>query len=357
MSIQTLITGTGSCIPSTVRSNETFLDHQFLNTDGTPFSGDNREIIKKFHAITGIEERRYASPSENASDMAVIAALAAIESAVIDKETLDYIVVAHNFGDVKIGSVQGDMLPSLASRVKNKLHISNPNCVAYDLLFGCPGWVQGVIQAEAYLKSGMAKKVLVIGTEALSRVTDPSDRDSMIYADGAGACVLESKTDRHGFGVLSHAAQTFAGEEVDYLFFGPSYNTNEDRRISYIKMHGRKIYEFALNNVPKAMKAALDKSGVSISEVKKIFLHQANEKMDEAIVKRFFRLYKMPVPKEVMPMCIHKLGNSSVATVPTLLDLVLKGKMEPHDVQKGDVILLASVGAGMNINAVVYRCT
>jgi 3-oxoacyl-[acyl-carrier-protein] synthase-3 len=283
--------------------------------------------------------------------------LAAIESAVIDKETLDYIVVAHNFGDVKIGSVQGDMLPSLASRVKNKLHISNPNCVAYDLLFGCPGWVQGVIQAEAYLKSGMAKKVLVIGTEALSRVTDPSDRDSMIYADGAGACVLESKTDRHGFGVLSHAAQTFAGEEVDYLFFGPSYNTNEDRRISYIKMHGRKIYEFALNNVPKAMKAALDKSGVSISEVKKIFLHQANEKMDEAIVKRFFRLYKMPVPKEVMPMCIHKLGNSSVATVPTLLDLVLKGKMEPHDVQKGDVILLASVGAGMNINAVVYRCT
>jgi len=247
------------------------------------------------------------------------------------------------------------MLPSLASRVKNKLKISNPNCVAYDLLFGCPGWVQGVIQAEAYLKSGMAKKVLVIGAEALSRVTDPSDRDSMIYADGAGACVLESKTDRHGFGVLSHAAQTFAGEEVDYLFFGPSYNTNEDRHISYIKMHGRKIYEFALNNVPNAMKAALDKSGVSISEVKKIFLHQANEKMDEAIVKRFFRLYKMPVPKEVMPMCIHKLGNSSVATVPTLLDLVLKGKMEPHDVQKGDVILLASVGAGMNINAVVYR--
>ena len=355
MSIQTLITGTGSSIPSTVRANETFLDHQFLNTDGTPFSGDNREIIKKFHAITGIEERRYASPSKNASDLAVIAALAAIESAAVDKETLDYIVVAHNFGDVKTGSVQGDMLPSLASRVKNKLKISNPNCVAYDLLFGCPGWVQGVIQAEAYLKSGMAKKVLVIGAEALSRVTDPSDRDSMIYADGAGACVLESKTDRHGFGVLSHAAQTFAGEEVDYLFFGPSYNTNEDSSISYLKMHGRKIYEFALNQVPNAMKAALDKSGVSISEVKKIFLHQANEKMDEAIVKRFFRLYKMPVPKEVMPMCIHKLGNSSVATVPTLLDLVLKGKMEPHDVQKGDVILLASVGAGMNINAVVYR--
>ena len=120
-------------------------------------------------------------------------------------------------------------------------------------------------------------------------------------------------------------------------------------------MYGRKIYEFAITNVPKAMKAALDKSGLSIDEVKKVFIHQANEKMDEAIIKRFYRLFKKPIPKGVMPMSIHKLGNSSVATVPTLLDLVLKGKIENQEVNKGDVIILASVGAGMNINAVVYR--
>ena len=118
---------------------------------------------------------------------------------------------------------------------------------------------------------------------------------------------------------------------------------------------GRKIYEFALVNVPLAMKSALDKSGVSIDEVKKIFIHQANEKMDEAIIKRFFRLFKKPVPEGIMPMSIHKLGNSSVATVPTLLDLVLKGEMENQEVKKGDIVIFTSVGAGMNLNAIVYR--
>ena len=121
-------------------------------------------------------------------------------------------------------------------------------------------------------------------------------------------------------------------------------------------MHGRKIYEFALKNVPQAMKTALDASGYSIDDVKKIFIHQANEKMDEAIVKRFYKLYKKSTPEGVMPMSIHKLGNSSVATVPTLLDMVLKGQIENQEVIKGDIIILASVGAGMNINAIIYKC-
>ena len=120
-------------------------------------------------------------------------------------------------------------------------------------------------------------------------------------------------------------------------------------------MHGRKIYEFALNNVPQAMKACLDNSGVDIKDVKKILIHQANEKMDEAIVKRFYRLYKTEMPEDIMPMSIHKLGNSSVATVPTLYDLILKNKLENHQINKGDVIIFASVGAGMHINAIVYK--
>ena len=130
---------------------------------------------------------------------------------------------------------------------------------------------------------------------------------------------------------------------------------NTDPNVRYIKMFGRKIYEFSLTNVPLAMKTALDKSGVDIKDVKKVFIHQANEKMDEAIIKRFFRLYKTPTPEHIMPMSIHLLGNSSVATVPTLLDLVYKGKLENHHLYKGDIIILASVGAGMNINAVVYK--
>ncbi len=349
-----LITGTGSCVPTIVKKNSDFLAHHFLNEDGLAFGSDNEIIIEKFHAITGIEERRYAENHLKASDLAFLASQEAISAANIDKNTLDYIIVAHNFGDVSKGTIQSDMLPSLASRVKNKLGIVNANCVAYDLIFGCPGWVQGVIQAESFIKSGLAKKVLVVGTETLSRVLDHSDRDSMIYSDGAGACVLESKESTTKNGILSRGAQTFSEDEINYLFFGKSYQKESDGT-GYIKMHGRKIYEFALNNVPQSMQKALDASGVSIHEVTKICIHQANEKMDEAIVKRFFRLYKLPVPKGVLPMSIHKLGNSSVATVPTLLDFILKGKMEGHQLVAGDVVILASVGAGMNINAVVYR--
>jgi len=352
--ISSKITGTGAFIPSVIKKNKDFLNREFLNEDGTTFSSDTDEIIEKFKAITGIEERRYAKPEFNASDLAFHAAENAIKDANINKEDLGYIIVAHNFGDVNEGSNQTDLLPSLATRVKHKLGIENPNCVAYDILFGCPGWVEAIIQAHAFMKAGMASKCLVIGAETLSRVVDENDRDSMIFSDGAGACILEV-TEEEGTGILSHASQTYAQEEAFFLYNGKSYNTSKENDTRYIKMLGRKIYEFALVNVPLAMKIALDKSGVSIDDVKKVFIHQANEKMDEGIIKRFFRLFKKKVPEGVMPMNIHKLGNSSVATVPTLLDLVLKGQIENQRVNKGDVVIFTSVGAGMSLNAIVYR--
>jgi 3-oxoacyl-[acyl-carrier-protein] synthase-3 len=352
--ISSKITGTGAFIPSVIKKNKDFLNKEFLNEDGTTFSSDTDEIIEKFKAITGIEERRYAKPEFNASDLAFHAAENAIKDANINKEDLGYIIVAHNFGDVNEGSNQTDLLPSLATRVKHKLGIENPNCVAYDILFGCPGWVEAIIQAHAFMKAGMASKCLVIGAETLSRVVDENDRDSMIFSDGAGACILEV-TEEEGTGILSHASQTYAQEEAFFLYNGKSYNTSKENDTRYIKMLGRKIYEFALVNVPLAMKIALDKSGVSIDDVKKVFIHQANEKMDEGIIKRFFRLFKKKVPEGVMPMNIHKLGNSSVATVPTLLDLVLKGQIENQRVNKGDVVIFTSVGAGMSLNAIVYR--
>lgn len=349
-----VITGIGSYLPEIKKENSAFLNHQFLNIDGVEILNNNEVIIEKFKDITGIEERRYANPKLNASDLGYFASLKAIEDAKVDPEELDYIILAHNFGDVKSAAIQSDILPSLATRVKHRLGIKNPNCVAYDILFGCPGWIEGLIQAHAFINSKMAKKALIIGAETLSRVIDKHDRDSMIYSDGAGACVLEFQENSNQ-GILSHATQTHTKDEAYFLFFGNSNNKEEDSDVRYIKMHGRKIYEFALNNVPKAMKTALDRSGVSINEVKKIFIHQANEKMDEAIIKRFYKLYKQSPPKGIMPMSIHELGNSSVATVPTLLDLVLKNQIENQSIEKGDIILLASVGAGMNINAVVYR--
>ena len=347
------ITGSGSYIPTEIVSNKDFAEHVFLNDDGTPFPHPNDIVAEKFLEITGIQERRYVTDDLLTSDIATIAARKAIEDSGIDPETLDYIIFAHNFGNVKKDAIQTDILPSLATRVKFDLRIQNPRCVAYDMLFGCPGWIEGVIQAQAFIKAGMAKKCLVIGAETLSRVVDLHDRDSMIYSDGAGATIIEA-TDEEG-GILAHETASFTYEEAYYLYFGNSFNKEHDPDVRYIKMHGRKIYEFALSNVPKAMKYCLEKSGVDISQVKKILIHQANEKMDEAIIQRFYKLHGQTPPNEIMPMSIHKLGNSSVATVPTLYDLLVKGNLENHSLNKGDVILFASVGAGMNINAIVYK--
>lgn len=347
------ITGTGSYIPDIIEKNENFQHHEFLNSDGSTINHSNGVIIEKFQAITGIRERRYANPDLNSSDMAFFAADLAIVDSKINPETLDYIIVAHNYGDVKTDSHQSDTVPSIASRVKHLLGIKNPKCVAYDILFGCPGWVEAVIQAKAFIKAGMAKKCLVIGSETLSKVLDPHDRDSMIYSDGAGAVVIES-TPLEG-GILAHETATYTVDEAHYIYFGESYDQSSTSKRRYIKMFGRKIYEFAITNVPAAMKSCLDASGVDIKNLKKILIHQANEKMDEAIVQRFFKLYGMEMPKGIMPMTINELGNSSVATIPTLFDLILKGEMENQHINKGDVIIFASVGAGMNINAIVYQ--
>ncbi len=347
------ITGSGSYIPEMKVKNTDFENHVFFNDDGTPFVYSNEVVISKFKDITGILERRYAEPHQTSSDLAFFAAEKAIQAAHIDPETIDYIILAHNFGDVKPNAIQSDTVPSLASRVKYRLRIKNPKCVAYDILFGCPGWVEGVLQANAYIKSGMAKRCLVIGAETLSRVVDVHDRDSMIYSDGAGASIIEACED--GDGLLSYESASFTYDEANYLYFGNSFNKALDPDVRYIKMHGRKIYEFALSQVPVAMKSCLDKSGVQIDEVKKILIHQANEKMDEAIVSRFYKLYELEMPDKIMPMSITLLGNSSVATIPTLFDLLLNDQIDGQQIRKGDVLIFASVGAGMNVNAFVYR--
>mgnify|MGYP000385870392 CR=1 FL=1 len=346
------ITGMGSYIPSQVEANEKFYQHDFLNADGSVINNPTEVIVKKFKAITGIEERRYIKNELNNSDIAALAAQKAIIKANINSEDLDYIIVAHNYGDIAHGTVQSDTVPSIASRVKHLLKIKNPRCVAYDILFGCPGWVEGIIQAKAFIKAEMAQKCLVIGADTLSRVLDQSDRDSMIYADGAGAAIIEATEDEGG--ILSHKTVTYTSEgEAEFIFYGTANDLGKGTK--YIKMFGRRVYEFALSKVPLAIQSCLEASGESIDEVKKIFIHQANLKMDDAIVKRFYRLYKKPVPSDVLPMNIQEYGNSSVATIPTLFDLIRKEKYQGHHVEKGDLVIFASVGAGMNINAITYR--
>ncbi len=357
MSQRTVITGTGSFIPANIKINRDFIEQAFYAENHERIITPPAEIVDKFKDITGIEERRYVDNEMNTSDMAVIASQRAIEDAGIDPETLDQIIFAHNFGNVPFGSIQTEAVPSLASRVKAALGIHNPDCVAYDLLFGCPGWIQGVIQSHAFIKAGIATKCLVIGAETLSRVIDKYDRDSMIFSDGAGATVIELvDSDTTQSGIIATTVQSHCIKETSYIQFGESYEPNADKDIRYMKMKGRKVYEYAIKNVPLAMKACLDKAGLQVTDVKKFFLHQANEKMDEGFIKELYKLYGLKeVPAGIMPMSIHKFGNSSVATIPTLYDMVKHNQLGDHELEQGDIVMFASVGAGMNINAICYR--
>lgn len=355
--IYSLITGTGSYTPEKRIKNEDFSNSRFYESDGKLIDKANEEIISKFSEITTINERLHVTDNLVTSDIAAFAAQEAIQSAQIDKETLDYIIVAHNFGDIKAGTNRTDIVPSLAARVKYKLGIENPFCVAYDLPFGCPGWLQAIIQADYYIKSGDAKKILVIGADILSRISDPHDRDSMIYADGAGATILEGKESAEPIGILSHKTRSDTLEYSKMLYMGKSNNPDYERPDDlFLKMNGRRLYQYALENVPQAIEACLQKCDVHLSEIKKVLIHQANGKMDEAILKRLYRLYNIrTAPELTMPMTISWMGNSSVATIPTLLDLILKGKIENQQINAGDTIVFASVGAGMNINALCYK--
>jgi 3-oxoacyl-[acyl-carrier-protein] synthase-3 len=355
--VYTKIVGTGCYLPSRIISNEYFKDYTFFDSHSKqPFDKSNDEIIHKFKEITNISERRWISDELNNSDMATLAVKDALESASIDPETLDFIIIAHNFGDVDPVSTRVDILPSLANRVKAKLNIKNPACFCHDLISGCPGWTQGMITADAYIRSGIAKRGVVVGTDVLSRISDPHDRDTMIYADGAGATIVEAVESEEPTGVLSHASRSDSVTYWSLLTNGKSFNPDFQGNDQFIKMHGHKLYVYALSFVPGVVKESLDKAGMQLSDIKKVLIHQANEKMDEAILKNTFKLYgEKNIPEGIMPMTIEKLGNSSTATVPTLLDMVVKGKMEGHEINPGDYIILCSVGAGMNINSIVYK--
>ncbi|MCL6101670.1 MAG: 3-oxoacyl-ACP synthase III family protein [Bacteroidetes bacterium] len=353
--LYTVIVGTGSYVPPTVISNSYFLNAEFYDpATGKKFETSNEEIIRKFNEITNIEERRYAEPDQATSHLATFSAEAALESSGYDREKLEFIIVAHNFGDIYPGTYRSDACPAIANRVKLGLGIKNTKVLTHDVIAGCPGWTSAMIVADAYIKSGMFKCGLVIGSDLNSRVSDPYDRDRMIFSDGSGAVIVEAVESKTPVGILSHSSRS----DIDpvMLKMGTSLNPNYTGTELNIRMAGHKVYAYALNAVPGVVKESLDAAGLHLTDIKKVLIHQANEKMDEAILNRVFKLYGIKeFNLDVMPMTIRTLGNSSTATVPTLLDLILKNKMEDHAIEPGDNIILTSVGAGMVINSIVYR--
>jgi 3-oxoacyl-[acyl-carrier-protein] synthase-3 len=349
---RTIITATGSYLPPKVVPNNAFLEHRFFGPDGKRLERPNPAIVAKLEEITGIRERRYAGAEMTTSGMSLAAAERALEG--VDRESFDYLIVAHNFGDVTSTPGRTDQVPNIASRVKQRLGIENPYMVAYDLPFGCPGWLLGLIQADYFIRSGDARRALVIGVELASRVVDPHDMDCMIFADGAGAAVLEAHEGSGG--ILAHATRSDTLVHGQLLKMGPSYNPERPADELWVKMDGHKIYKYAVRTVPLVAKEVLDKAGCTFTDVSKVLVHQANEKMDQAIISRLGTLYGMEaVAADLMPMTIGWTGNSSVATLPTMLDLIRRGDLPTHKIKSGDLLLFASVGAGMHISCVLYR--
>ena len=313
------------------------------------------EIIGKLEAITGIKSRRYISEKGDSVSLMVEASKNTIIDAGIDKNQIDGIIVAHNAGNMLEGMQGFHTVPNMAALLKNNLEISNHECFAYDLLFGCPGWLQGIIQAHQAIQIGDATNVLVVGIEVASRLLDPHDLDSMILADGCGAAIISS-ADSDEAGIVSYATYSHAQEDIACIYLGGSYN-KELQNPTFFKMNGKDVYKYATVWVPRVIKKALDKAGLDASDVDMFLFHQANGKMLHAFANNLAQLYNIEGLsfEAKIPTTIEFTGNTSVATVPTMLDLIRKGDLENYNIKEGMKVVMASVGAGMHCNAMVYQ--
>lgn len=350
------ITGTGSAMPSRVITNDYFLDHTFYTKEGKKNEKPTAAIIQKLQEISGIKERRFIPEGEPSVEILFEACSNAIQDAGIDKNEIDGLIVAHNAGNM-LPNQAGvfHTIPNLAAVVKNKLGITNHQCHAYDILFGCPGWLQGVIQANRLIESGEATHVLVAGLEIASRLLDPHDVDSLLMADGCGATIV-SKSELKDKGVLAHAMFSHTEEDLNNITLGASLN-RETTGHCFFKMNGQRVYKYATTWLPQVIKQALDKVEITPNEVDCFFFHQANAKMLRVIASNLMDLYGITDQQYVdkIPSSISFLGNTSVATIPTLFDLVNKQQMEGFALKEGQTYVFASVGAGMHCNAVVYK--
>lgn len=352
--MKTFIAGTGSILPEMIVPNSHFEKCEFYDKSGNKIEKSVGEIIGKLEAITGIRERRYVPFEEDSIPLMAKAAQIALDDANIAVNELSGIIVAHNAGNMIPGTKDFHPVPNLAACLKNAINCTNHKCFAYDLLFGCPGWLQAVIQAHQTILCGDAENILVVGLEIASRLLDPHDVDSMILADGCGACVI-SKSDAEK-GVLSYLTFSHAQEDLGSIYLGKS-NNNELQGNCYFHMNGREVYKYATVWVPKVIQKTLEKAGLKIDDVNLFLFHQANAKMLEAIAKNLGEIYEIGCDffAKRIPSTIEFLGNTSVATIPTMLDLVRKNQLDGYEIKDGQIVVMASVGAGMHCNAVVYQ--
>lgn len=320
------ISGVGSYVPEKVVTNNDL--SKIVETS-------DEWIIER----TGIHERRIASDNMATSDMATMAAKNALEDANIKSKDIDLIIVATVTSD--------HAFPSTACIIQK--NIGAVNAAAFDINVGCSGFVYGLSIGESFIKSGMYKKVLVIGAETLSKIVDWGDRNTcVLFGDGAGACVLEKCEE--GFGILSIELGSDGnnGEVLTQPAGGsriPASIDTIENKLHFIKMDGKEVFKFAVRVMEKTSINTLKKANLELNGLDFLIPHQANMRIIDAAAK------KLKLEKDKICVNLNKYGNMSSASIPVALNEAVKD----NRIKKGDNILLVAFGAGLTWASMVIR--
>ena len=306
------IKSTGSYVPSKVLTNEEVM----ANLPTSP-----QWVLDTL----GIRSRHIAEPGEYTSDLAAHAGLEAIFAAGLEPDEIDLIIVSTATPDRK--------MPSSACIAQRKMGIRN-GCAAFDVAAVCAGFVYGLTIAGQFIQNGMYERVLVIGADTFSKVTDWNHRDCVIFGDGAGAVVLERNNREDGFFSSILSAQ---GEGVDHFTVFPGDD--------YFTMNGRAVYQKATTAVPECIQEILRLNGMGLDDVSIIIPHQASARVLKGIAEG------LNIPFSRMQTNLESYANTAGATVPLLLDQVNRRGL----LHKGDLLLLVSIGAGWTVGATLYR--
>lgn len=286
---------------------------------------------------TGIRERR-VSVTGGATHMAVKAGKAALKSSDVNPKDIDLVVV---------GTVTPEMtFPSTACFVQAELGLC-PGAPAFDVSAACSGFLFALDAADRYIRTGGAKKALVIGVDQFSRIVDWSDRATcVLFGDGAGAVVLSGEKGNHGL-LSSHTHSDGRGWEMLYApsAMQPSRFEEKGAEKPYLKMNGNETFKIAVRTMEEAVKEALASSGLDSGDISLLIPHQANMRIIKAMKER------MNLPDEKIVMNLEKYGNTSAGSIPLALDEAVKGGR----VKKGDIILFVAFGGGLTWASAVLR--
>jgi len=314
------IIGTGSYVPQKVLTNSD-LEKMVETSD--------EWIMDR----TGIKERRISADNEATSDLALIAAKKALESARLDPKELELIIV---------GTSSPDMLfPSTACIIQDK--IGAVNAAAFDVSAACSGFNCALTAASSFIESGIYNNVMVIGADTLTKYLDWTDRNTCIlFGDGAGAVILKATND--GSGVIANYLGA-EGSGGKYLIMPGGGSRDPEAKKRFIWMDGKEVFKFAVKVLPKCIKAVLEKAELKISDISLLIPHQANTRIINFAMKIF------GLSKDKVYVNLDRYGNTSAASIPIALDEAVK----EGRIKKGDIVVLAGFGAGLTYGANVIK--